>query len=317
MQSQYRDSRALWRAVTDRAKTQARVDNSEAGVLIRAFVVDRFLARVFSPPGDQWVLKGGNAVLARVQDARATKDVDLLAELEDLDAAVKQLQTATAIDLGDFLRFVIRNVKELRGDQQPAVSGYRVSVDAYCGAIHRQSFGIDVVTGSLMTAEADVLTRPSLLPSIPSPEVRLYPTVDHIADKVAATQSLYGAGADKPSSRVRDLVDLVIFANTQVLDGGRLQTALTAEWTHRGLPGRPHFEPPTHWERLYPPIAAKVTPCNGVIRYSDAVDLVGRLLAPALSGTATGLTWMPKTGSWAVSPLLLDAEAVYPREQGP
>lgn len=38
---------------------------------------DRFLARVFHAPEAPWVLKGGTAVLARVDDARTTKDVDL------------------------------------------------------------------------------------------------------------------------------------------------------------------------------------------------------------------------------------------------
>ena len=301
MQPHYPNSRAIWRAARDVAKTQARVRNIDSGLLIRGFVFDRFLARVFALPGGQWVLKGGNAVLTRVHDARTTKDLDLLADLEDLDAAVEQLREATLIDLYDHFHFSITDVKELPGGQQPGVAGCRVSVDAYCGVTHRQTFGIDIVTGSLMTTEADVLDRPSLLSGVPGPKVRLYPTVDHIADKVAATQSMYGAGGDKPSSRVRDLVDLVVFANTQVIEGDKLQTAIAAEWTHRGLPEKPFFKPPEHWENLYPLIAAKTTACNGVTRYSDAADLIDRFLAPALSGTASGLEWVPQTHTWIAS----------------
>ena len=299
MQQRYRDSRAIWRAVTDLAKAEGRERNLESGLLVRGFVIDRFLARVFAIPNEQWVLKGGNAVLTRVLDARATKDIDLLAQLENLDDAVDQLRAAAAVDLSDHFRFAIRSVGELRGVQLREVLGCRVAVDAFCGATHRHQFGIDVVTGSLMTTEADVVVRHSLLPTVPGPEVRLYPVVDHVADKVAATQSLYGASGEEPSSRVRDLVDLVIFADTQALDGRELQTAIAAEWLHRGLPGQPHFEPPAHWNSLYPDLAAKVPACSGVTRYSEAVELVGKFLAPALKGTAAGLTWKPQTAAWS------------------
>lgn len=298
MQSQYGDSRAVWRAVTDRAKKEARASNIESGAVVRAFVMDRFLARVFSEPENGWVMKGGNAVLTRVQDARSTKDVDLLAELGSLDAAIDRLHRMTLTDLGDHFRFVVGSVKRLGGDQQPGVVGCRVSIDAYCGATRRQTFGIDVVVGSLMTSEPDVLLRPSILPSIRGPRVRLYPTVDHIADKVAATQALYGANGDKPSSRVRDLVDLVVFARTQRLNGSELQTAIESEWMHRGLPGSAHFDPPADWENLYSPIAARVPACGDIVKYADAMDLVGRMLTPALTNTATGLHWMPQTGTW-------------------
>ncbi len=56
--------------------------------MLEEFVNDRFLARVFHAPDAPWVLKGGTAVLARVDDARTTKDVDLLGELDDIDVAL-------------------------------------------------------------------------------------------------------------------------------------------------------------------------------------------------------------------------------------
>jgi hypothetical protein len=87
-----KDGNALWAAVTARAKTEAQASSAAAGALLRRFIVDRFLARIFALPGDEWVLKGGNAVLTRVHDARTTKDIDLLAELSDLDAAVARLR---------------------------------------------------------------------------------------------------------------------------------------------------------------------------------------------------------------------------------
>lgn len=113
---------------------------------------------------------------------------------------MEQRRAAATTDREDHFRFTIGSIGELRGHQQPDVIGYRVSIDAYYGVTHRQTFGVDVVTGSLMTAEADVLLWPSLLPAVPGPKVRVYPTVDHVADKVPATRSQYGANGNRTSS---------------------------------------------------------------------------------------------------------------------
>ena len=51
---------------------------------------------------------------------------------------------------------------------------------------------------------------------------------DHIADKLCATQALYGP-MRRPSSRTRDLVDLVTFARTQDVDGADLTAAIEGE----------------------------------------------------------------------------------------
>lgn len=295
----YRDGNALWAAVTARAKTEAQVSGISPGALLRRFVVDRFLARVFALPGDEWVLKGGNAVLTRVHDARTTKDIDLLAELNDLDAAITRLREAVMIDLGDHFRFVITGTRPASGGMmQPDVEGYKVSIDAYCGVKRRDHFSVDVVTGSVMTAKPDVQTRPGLVPAVPPTSVRLYPVVDHIADKLCATQSTYGTANDQPSSRVRDLVDLVVFARTQRIDGSALIDAITSEWAHRALPGTPHFAPPPNWDRLYPPEARRVPACGDTLTLTAATELVDALLSPAFDRTATGKHWERTSRAW-------------------
>ncbi|KGM13445.1 nucleotidyl transferase AbiEii/AbiGii toxin family protein [Cellulomonas bogoriensis] len=83
----YASGVALWSAVIARAKATARATSVDSAALVRRFVFSRFLARVFHDPSSPWVLKGGTAVLARVHDARTTKDVDLLHRRGDLDDA--------------------------------------------------------------------------------------------------------------------------------------------------------------------------------------------------------------------------------------
>lgn len=301
---QYRDGRAIWIAASDRAKATARATGIEAGSLVRRFVFERFLARVFHDESSPWVLKGGTAVLARVHDARTTKDVDLLNEVLDLDQAIEALREAAARDLNDHFRFIVTKIeKGIGGDGQPAVDGGRVSVDAYCGATKKSSFGVDLVTGSLVTAAPDVHTDPVLpLRGIEAPRIRLYPVVDHIADKLCATQATYGTDSDQPSSRVRDLIDLVVFARSQDIEGGALIRAIRGEWTHRALSGEAVFSPPPMWERLYPAVARKVPLTTDLASFADAVSLVHALLDPALDGSADGRRWVASDLAWRDAP---------------
>lgn len=292
----YRTGVALWSAATARA----RATGTDANAVIRRFIFERFLARVFADLDAPWVLKGGTAVLARVQGARTTKDVDLLGQLSSLDAAVEALRAASALDLGDHFRFVITNVgNTVDGAGQPAVDGCRVGIDGYCGAVKKDSFSVDIVTGSLMTMEPELRTDTVLdLPGVKEPTLRLYPVVDHIADKLCATQAMYGPDGTRGSSRVRDLVDLVVLAGTQDVEGSALVTAVRGEWAHRRLPGEPTFAPPPAWERLYPPLARRVPACAGTTSFADAVVFVGSFLAPVLNGEAAGRHWSSSERAW-------------------
>ncbi|UNX54629.1 nucleotidyl transferase AbiEii/AbiGii toxin family protein [Georgenia sp. TF02-10] len=252
-------------------------------------------------PAPPWVLKGRTAVLARVNDARHSKDVDLLSSLGDIDAALEVLRAAAAVDLADHFRFVIRTVRPSGGAaKQPDVAGYRVQVDAYCGTRRCEAFGVDLVTGSLMTTEPEVVrsSLPLEVPGLPPPTVRVYPVVDHIADKLAATQTVYTDGTR--SSRPRDLVDLVVLARTQPVDGEKLHNAIVAERLHRRLPATETFTVPPAWATTYPPLAARTPHCDGLNDLGAAVRLVAASLEPAMSGAAAGQRWAPAEMRWSL-----------------
>ncbi len=290
--SGYKDGRALWAAAASRAKLIAAERRVNPSAVLREFVFDRFLARVFREPRGPWVLKGGHAALLRVNNARTTKDIDLLRELGDPDAAVAALRALLDVDLGDHFRFVITGVEPSRqGGGQPGVQGLRVGVDAYCGVKNVDSFGVDLVTGSLMTAAPQIASAESLaIPGVHPVHVRLYPLVDHIADKLCATQAEYGAAGDQRSSRVQDLIDLVVFARTQEVDGTALIAAIRGEWVHRRLAGSPVFDPPTDWQDRYPRLARGVPACGDVTTFDAAAALVHRFLELALDGSADRLS---------------------------
>lgn len=289
---------AMWRAVSDHAKATAKETGVNVEALMRRFLFGRFLARVFHDTTAPWVLKGGTAMLARVHDARATKDVDLLHQLGDLDAAVVALRNAATIDVNDHCRFVIVGVDTNTGGQ-PQVDGCRVTIEAYVGGMKKDTFGVDLVTGSLMTDSPEEINDVTFdLRGLVAPTIRLYPVVDHIADKLCATQAMYGAAGNLPSSRVRDLVDLIVLARSQNVDGSALITAVQGEWTHRKLPGDPVFAPPSNWDRTYPQVARKTPAISDMTVFADAVAFVGWFLTPVLNGTATGQHWLASEHTW-------------------
>ena len=132
-----------------------------------------------------------------------------------------------------------------------------------------------------MTAEPDERPAPSAVNvlGILAPTVRLYPVVDHVADKVCATEATYTSGL--PSSRARDLVDLVVIARTETMSLHALRTAIASERSHRGLPPREDFSPPDGWDGKYPELAKATSHCAD-LELDDAVRLVRAFLSPAL-----------------------------------
>jgi hypothetical protein len=123
----YRDAKAVEMAIKAAAKaTHASDPKRNVADLIRQAYYDRFLSRVFSEGDDsEWVLKGGNGMLARVSNARRTLDADLYREGYGRDEALSELRRLAETDLGDFFRFVYRTRRPIMGDDnQPYANGY-------------------------------------------------------------------------------------------------------------------------------------------------------------------------------------------------
>lgn len=203
---------------------------------IRQEYFHRFLSRIFAKDEQsEWLLKGGTGMLARVPSARATRDVDLYRAGYSLDEAVAELQRLAASDLGDHFRFeLVSYVSSVNGPEQPYVDGYTVSFDVYIGAQKRGRLKVDLASGAGVTDEVSVIEPANALPlpRLVSHRYRVYPVVDQIADKICATHMLYGGA---PSSRQKDLVDLVVFASTHDILGLALRVAIETEARRRGL----------------------------------------------------------------------------------
>ena len=298
----YATGRDLFAAVKAKATDQARQIGQPTQQVLRQFTYDRLLARLFHEPDPDWVLKGGNALMSREPTAaRASLDLDLATRQpsEHLTFLLNRFEAAAALDLGDHFRFVVVRRREHVGDTQPRVAGYQLTLDAYCGTKQINTVRIDLVTGTLITATPTPVTRLSLaIDGLDPVVVTVYPIADHIADKLCVTAETHGS-TGLSSTRVRDLVDLVVIANTQTVDADELIRAISLEWSYRGLPGAPMFNPPSNWTSQYPRLAHTTPGCVNHSTFESALHLVGEtFLAPVLAGHATSKTWDPGQGDW-------------------
>ncbi|MEE8498682.1 MAG: nucleotidyl transferase AbiEii/AbiGii toxin family protein [Acidimicrobiia bacterium] len=288
----YQTAKDFDRALTDRIASAALILPYGVPQLRRQFAYGRLLARLFLHEPERWVLKGATGLLARMPGkARHSMDVDLFFSGE-LDEAVSGFRDAADGDLGDFFTFdVVPGVALSRN-----TTGRVLTVTAYLGDKVFEAFPVDVVVTQTMTTEADSTPPIELIevPGLESPPYRTYPISDQIADKYSA---MLGTYAGLPSTRYRDLVDLVLIATTQHVDADLLRVALASEQRRRGLdPGEALKLPSADWRQGYGRVASAM-PGFRVIDADEAVELVGRLLEPILDGTAAGL-WNPQDLRW-------------------
>ena len=266
----YGDWRSLELAVKDAAKKAARqagpgISAASVDAQIRQARFDRFLCRVFAE-GEQseWLLKGGMSMLARVPRSRTTKDVDLAAlHASDLAEAERALAALVEVDLGDHLTFrLIRSVPTGLGENQPGVATRRYFFACIDAGHDTQvdTVVVDIVVGPPPVGRPEVVQPANRLylrrPLITFP-YRLYPVADQVADKVCATMDTQYPGG-KRSSRVKDLVDLVVIARTQTVDLDELRVAIAAKRDLSSIGPFEHFGVPAEWARTYPATAKGV-----------------------------------------------------------
>ncbi|MDO4821434.1 MAG: nucleotidyl transferase AbiEii/AbiGii toxin family protein [Rothia sp. (in: high G+C Gram-positive bacteria)] len=261
------------------------------------------LARIFADSKGSWVLKGGTALVWRDPDARSTRDLDFFnREAQNIQQAVEAFErTLQQITTAPY-DISLECESNL---EQSTVAGHRQSSKI---TVHlKDDFGhrlknpitIDLVIGCRMTGNVEewptLALEDVLLEEMP--KVQLYPVVDHLADKVAATMQTYSqAGRENPSTRVRDLIDIVQLALTEVIDGRQLHEALESERLERGLaPYREGLVCPDSWKTMYTGRKVKrggTTPSS----YKEALVIAKNLIDPAISGEAIGKVWRDQ--SW-------------------
>lgn len=201
------------------------------------------------------------------------------------------------MDSGDHLIFVIDDPAR-RADGQTLAT---IGVTGYTGAIRFDRFSIDLSTELHVVARFERL-RPKPVIDVPGlavlPEFTLYSLPDQVADKVCAMYGSYGI-SPAPSTRFRDLVDLVLIVTTSSLDAELTGRALRSEALRRNLilPEQMHAPSP-QWPAGYTQIARNSS-LHAELRNLDAALVrVGACLNPVLGGEVTAGYWDPQQQRW-------------------
>jgi len=281
----YATPKAFRRALTDKLQTLASQSKWDLPQLQRQIAYDRLLARLYRVDR-HWVIKGATALLARDLGVRGTIDIDLYRD-SGLADAERELREAARIDLGDWFDFELGPAQAV----SDGAAGARVPVDARVGATLWVSFHVDVIGAALkMTGEPDdvpALARVGM-PALEQRDYRAYPLVDHVADKVVAMFDRYSSSA-APSTRYKDLVDLVAIARGASVEAEAQIAALRSEAARREveLPGR--FDAPDRamWERGYA-AEARRSLLDIAQTLDEALAITGPFIDPLLNDEAQG-----------------------------
>jgi hypothetical protein len=272
----------------------------ESGVpvsrLRKLVVFDRLMARLLVVAPDRWILKGGVALEFRLSDrARATKDMDIAHRLDEVGAAA-DFAAAGSTDLGDYFTFAIERTSKL----DVLLEGVAVRYHAVAELAGRtfDEVIVDVGFGNPLVSAAEPLRGHALLAfaEIEPIIVPALPLEQHVAEKVHAYARTYLGG--RPSTRVKDLVDLVLIRSHASLWAHRLRASLQLVFSNRGSHTPPLAlpQPPPLWGAPYRSMAAAVGIDPDVL---EGYRLAAALLDPILDGSvAEDARWVSELGCW-------------------
>jgi len=291
----YGSPTAFRRALNDKLRAMANTSRWSLPQLQRQIAYDRLLERLYLID-DGWIVKGATALLARNLGVRETIDVDLYRSAA-LEAAEAELRQAAQQDIADWFRFEIGPRQTLTA----GAAGVRLPATATVGATVWSTFRVDLVGSEIrLTGQPE---RVPALARVAMPDVEqhgyvVYPLVDHIADKVAAILQTYGT-KHVPSTRFKDLVDLVAIVSEATVKADQQYDALRSEANRRRIDLPATFSVPDRelWERGYAPEAGRSL-LDTALTLDDALAIVTPFLDPLLDGTAAG-AWNPRAGRWS------------------
>lgn len=261
--------------------------------LQRQFAYDRLLERLYLVDKG-WVVKGATALLARGIGVRGTIDVDIYRG-RTRELAEADLRDAVSRDIGDWFSFEL-------GPRRPVATdaALRIPVTAIVGTASWASFHVDLVGSDLrMTGQPENVPPLArvLMPDIDQNGYRAYPLVDHIADKISAILQRYGE-QELPSTRFKDLVDLVAIVTAVSVAADLQMNALASEALRRGMTLPASFGVPDRglWERGYGAEAGRSLLLTAR-SLDEALGVVRRFVDPLLARMAAG-RWDPKRSRW-------------------
>jgi hypothetical protein len=160
----------------------------------------------------------------------------------------------------------------------------RYSVTAEIAGRRFEQFPVDAALSEHPTAPSERLRIPSLLDfaDIQPTEMPVIALEQHIAEKVHAYTATYGP-QEQPSTRTKDLIDLLLIADLATPNADHLRDSLDATFRNRARQPLPSAfpAPPVSWATPYASAAEAVgLPTDLDTAHTDAATFRHRLLEP-------------------------------------
>jgi predicted nucleotidyltransferase component of viral defense system len=287
----YATPEAFRAALEDRLK---HAQNEQVGLsrLRKRVVFERLLARLTVHAADEWVLKGGFALELRLDElSRSTKDIDVDWRLGEEDAT-EILLDAAHLDVGDMFEFRLQRADP---DEELEGGGQRWGAIALLDGREFERILIDVTFATEPILAPDTVMSFGLLAfaGLGQVQVRTLAIEQHLAEKVHAYTRTYAG--DRPSSRVKDLVDIDVIAATTRVDSVRLRATLDTVFAERATHPVPSKlpPPPQNWAGTWSKLAANL-PIPPTL--TSGHQAAATFLDPVLAGTVTNHKWEPEAG---------------------
>jgi hypothetical protein len=264
--------------------------------LRKAVAIERFLARLELAAPGSWLLKGGVALDYRLRDrSRSTQDLDLeTANAEDRVGSL--VLDATEVHLDDYFTYSVRRVPLYLADEEATTLRFRI--EASIGGKRFDTVTLDVgIRDAASTRPETVVSRDLLrFADIPPVEIPTIPLTQHLTEKLHAYSRVYAH--DRPSSRVKDLVDIVLIVTEYSFEAEPLLVQIRQTFSSRGLHDIPRKfnRPPDFWAAGYQQMAQEITIDPDI---DSGHRIASAFFDQVLSGTVSDLAvWDPETRCW-------------------
>lgn len=252
----YSTAFAFRRALEDRLNAASKAEGIDLQRMRRQVAFDRLLVRLFAEGNPAWKLKGGYALELKLSIARATRDLDLglSSGMPPGDQLIDALQNAAARDVGDFFVYEVGEpVMDLDG---PPYGGSRHHVEARLDGRLFARFHLDIGMGDIQR-EPYEWTEPKDWLGFAGISAGRFPSIsreEHFAQKLHAYTM---PRVDRPNTRVKDLIDLVLLVDSIAMDQKRLKQDIIDTFNRRQTHSVPEQleAPPEFWEPIFVKLA--------------------------------------------------------------
>lgn len=298
-QDRYQTATSFRTALEQRLRAEGLASGIPLSRLRKEAAFNRLLARLCRAAPDVWALKGGLALIARLgAGIRGTNDADAnwRAGRPELESALSLVEE---LDLNDWFDFTVGDGRPLQGEGAGGAVRYSVTVAVGGRVFEQLSLDINVVDPA-DTRPIDLVVvqrNPFEFVGEPSLEIPMVTPGQQLAEKLHAYTRLY---EDEPSSRAKDLFDMLVIADQVELPGGATLTASVQDtFKVRATDWPPRLvEPPPSWDR----------PWNGFITeyplpwstLAAAYTALTEFWSPVLIGSAatSDATWRRDRWLW-------------------